>query len=218
MKVAIFGASGPIGSRIAGEALDRGHEVTAITADPSRLGPELGGRPGLQARSADATDERSVAGVVRDHDVVISAIGPGGQAGGDVTVVSRAAPALLAGVRAAGGPRLIVVGGAGSLEVAPGLQLVDTPEFPAVARPVSLAHREALEACRSAGETLDWTYASPAGVIQPGERTGTFRLGADQLLVDANGESKVSMEDFAIAILDEAERPAHTGRRFTVAY
>ncbi|HLZ57791.1 MAG TPA: NAD(P)H-binding protein, partial [Ktedonosporobacter sp.] len=110
----------------------------------------------------------------------------------------------------------IVVGGAGSLEVAPGLHLVDTPDFPAAWKPTALAHRDALEVYRKAN--LDWTYVSPAALIAPGERTGTYRTGTDKLLTDEKGESRISAEDYAIAILDEVEHPHFIRRRFTVAY
>ncbi len=129
-----------------------------------------------------------------------------------------AARAQIAGLKAAGVKRLIVVGGAGSLEVAPGVQVVDTPEFPAAWKGIALAHRDALEVYRKEGGELEWTYFSPPALIEPGERTGKFRVGSDQLLVDGTGQSQISAEDYAIALLDEVETPRHVRKRFTAAY
>ena len=114
-------------------------------------------------------------------------------------------------------PRLLVVGGAGSLEIAPGKALVDTPEFPAAYKAEALAGRAFLEALR-AEKVLDWTFISPSALFEPGERTGSYRIGGNQLLADANGKSWVSMEDYAIAMADEIEKPAHPRQRFTVGY
>lgn len=202
MKIALFGAGGTIGQRIAAEARSRGHSVTAL------------------GRSTEVTDAAAVARAVAGHDAVVSAVGPGlGPAGQPVDMLSKAAHALLAGLRQAGVKRLVVVGGAGSLEVAPGKQLVDQPQFPAAWRPVALAHRDALGVYRRAtGPDVDWTYVSPAALIEPGARTGKYRVGGDQLLVDAQGQSRISAEDFAVAILDELETPRNVRKRITVAY
>jgi putative NADH-flavin reductase len=127
------------------------------------------------------------------------------------------AKALIEGLRQSGVRRLVVVGGAGSLEVMPGVQLVDTLDFPAAWKPVALAHRDALAVYRLA-EDLDWTYVSPAALIEPGRRTGLYRTGTDQLLVDDKGVSRISVEDFAAAMLDEIKKPRFLRRRFTVAY
>ena len=158
-------------------------------------------------KRGDANDEEGLAALLRGHEAVISA-------GRFVSVDPRA---LIAAVKKAGVPRLLVVGGAGSLEVAPGVQLVDTPDFPAAYKPEALAGREFLDVLRGERE-LNWTFLSPSAIFGPGERTGTFRLGTDQLLVDADGESRISMEDFAIALVDELERPRHPQQRFTVGY
>jgi uncharacterized protein len=128
-----------------------------------------------------------------------------------------AARALLEGLSRAGVGRLIVLGGAGSLEVAPGVRVLDSPEFREEWRPDALAQAEALELYRSATTDVDWTYVSPAAVMVPGERTGAYRTGEDRLLVDESGDSRISMEDFAVALLDEAESAEHVRRRFTVA-
>ena len=175
----------------------------------------------LDVVKGDILDPASVAAAVRGQDAVISAVGPAHT--GDVRpqMLVDAAQSLIAGLQRAGVRRLGVVGGAGSLEVAPGVQLVDTPGFPAAWRPVALAHRDALTVYRAtpaAPTGLDWTYFSPAALIEPWERTGTYRIGTDQLLTDAKGESRISAEDFAVAVLDELERGAHPRQRITVAY
>ncbi|HVA91007.1 MAG TPA: NAD(P)-dependent oxidoreductase [Chloroflexota bacterium] len=210
MKIVVFGASGVLGRRITQEALDRGHDVIAVVRDPSRLTLES---PRLTAAAGDVTDSAQVAKLVVGHDVVISAVGPG--VGDDPTIVVHAARSLIAGVPAGEVKRLIVVNGAGSLEVAPGVQLVDTPDFHDAWKPVARAHRDALALYRAAD--LDWTVVSPAALIQPGERTGHYRTGSDQLLVDDTGASHISAGDFAIALLDEAEHPRAIRRRITVA-
>ncbi len=211
MKLALFGISGRIGRRIAREALSRGHEITAIIRDPARV-PFSHER--LTAVTGDVCDPVSVAAAVTGHDAVISAIGP--SAGASPQVVVQAAHSLINGLKRAGVRRLIVGGGAGSLEAAPGIQLVDTPDFPQEWRAIALAHRDALAVFRTAD--LDWTYVSPAAFIQPGERTGKYRIGTDRLLTDKKGESRISMEDFAVAFLDELEQPRFLRRRMTVAY
>jgi putative NADH-flavin reductase len=151
---------------------------------------------------------------MQGNDVVISAIGP--RPGEDVQIVPKAARALIAGVKAAGIPRLLIVGGAGSLEVEPGVQLVDTPQFPAAWRGIANAHRDALEIYRQSD--IDWTYFSPAIFIEPGQRTGHYRTGGDEVLMDVKGQSRISAEDYAMAIIDEVENPKLGGRRVTIAY
>lgn len=202
MKIAVYGAGGTIGQRIAAEARARGHAVTAL------------------GRAAPVTDAAAVARAVAGHDAVVSAVGPGfGPSAQPLDMLSKAAHALLAGLTQAGVRRLVVVGGAGSLEVAPGKQLLDQPEFPAAWRPVAAAHRDALDVYRRyPGSEVEWTYFSPAALIEPGARTGRHRTGGDRLLADEKGQSRISAEDFAIAILDELERPKSIRKRITVAY
>ncbi|HEU5346800.1 MAG TPA: NAD(P)-dependent oxidoreductase [Ktedonobacterales bacterium] len=212
MKIVLFGASGRIGQRIAQEALDRGHSVTAVARHTETLALQ---HERLTVTPGDARDADEVARLAAGHDIVASAIGPSG--GEERAMLSEAAHALIAGTKRAGDPRLIVVGGAGSLEVAPGELLLDSPSFNPAWRPGALAHRDALEVYR-AEQALDWTYLSPADQITPGERTGHYRTGGDQLVRDANGESRISMEDFAVAFLDEIESPRFPRQRFTVAY
>ena len=213
MKLALFGASGTIGQRILREALSRGHTVTAIVRDPSRV---AGQGPNVQSVEGNILDPHSVATSVAGHDAVISAFGPGANQG--VEAVPQAVRSLLAGLRAAGVKRLAFVGGAGSLEVAPGVKVQDTPGWPAEFQGIAQAHTDALGVFRREGSDLDWTFLSPPALIEPGERTGKFRLGGDQLLTDDQGQSRISAEDYAIALLDEVEDPKHIRRRFTVAY
>lgn len=212
MQIAVFGASGTIGQRITQEALFRGHQVKAIVRDPAR--PPLA-QPRLTIAVGDILDSARVAQTIAGSDVVVSAIGPAGSE--SVQVLLDAAHALIEGLTQAGVKRLVVVGGAGSLEVAPGIQLVDTPDFPEALKALALAHREALEVYRSA-EHLAWTYVSPALFLAPGERTGAYRVALDQLLTNDKGESRISAEDYAGALLDEIEAPRFVRQRFTVAY
>ncbi|MFM0193329.1 NAD(P)-dependent oxidoreductase [Paraburkholderia strydomiana] len=211
LKIALFGATGMIGSRIAAEAVRRGHQVTALSRNPARVPADV---PNLKAAQADLLDAASVGAAVRGHDVVASAYAPPQT---DVGSLDKATRALVEGVRASGLKRLVVVGGAGSLEVAPGKQLVDTEGFPDAYKAVALAHREALNYYRSVAD-LDWTFFSPAAIIAPGERTGTFRTGTDSLIADAQGNSRISAEDYAIAFVDELEQGRFVRQIATVAY
>ncbi len=211
MKIALFGASGTIGQRIAQEALRRGHQVTAIVRDPA--GVQISD-PQLTVTQGNVLDPANVAQVAAGHDVVVSAISPRGQS---LQAVPDAAHSLLDGVKRAGVKRLVIVGGVGSLEVAPGLRLADTPDFPAAWKGIAQAHHEALDVYRQNSD-VDWAYASSAAFIAPGERTGTYRLGTDQLVTDEKGESRISAEDFAVALLDEIEQPRFSRQRFTAAY
>jgi putative NADH-flavin reductase len=200
MKILLFGVTGMIGSRIAAEATRRGHHVTGVNR---------GGTDGAVA--GDATDPDSVAALAAGHDAIVSSTHI------DPDNALPTAESLIAGARSSGVRRIVVVGGAGSLEVAPGVQLVDTPDFPAAWRGAASAHRDALAIYQAAGD-LEWTYISPAALIGPGERTGVFRLGTDQLLVDAEGQSRVSAEDYAAALVDELEKGDAIRKRITVAY
>lgn len=213
MKIAIFGARGSIGSRIVAEARHRGHEVTAVV----RPGGSVAELPtGIAVVPGDVTDPGSIASSCRGHDAVVSAVGGAGE--GRFEVVVEAARALIAGLPRAGVERLLVVGGAGSLEDDDGSQLVDAPDFPAAWKPASLAQREALAVYRAEGGAIDWAYLSPADVIEPGERTGSFALGGDRVVRNAAGESRISIEDYAVALVDELERGEFVRARFTLAY
>jgi uncharacterized protein len=212
-KIMLIGSNGTIGQRILYEALNRGHQVTALVRDTSGTGEH---RKNLGYHTGDIFKPDSVAAAAVDHDVVVSAYGPGKS---DPSLVVKAAHALIEALTRVEPIRLIAVSGAGSLEVKPGLQLVDAPEFPAEWRAIALAHREALDVYRKAGfAEFDWTAASPAALIAPGTRTGHYRTGTDQLLVDDKGKSYISAEDFAVAVVDEIENPHFQGQRFTVAY
>jgi putative NADH-flavin reductase len=211
LKIALFGATGMIGSRIAAEAARRGHQVTALARNPARVPADLAN---VTAAQADVLDAASVSAAVRGHDVVASAYAPPKD---DSAAVSKATHALVDGVRAAGLKRLVVVGGAGSLEVAPGKQLVDTDGFPDAYKAVALAHRDAFDYYRGITD-LDWTFFAPAALIAPGERTGKFRTGANTLIADAEGNSRISAEDYAIAFVDELEQGRFVRQIATVAY
>jgi putative NADH-flavin reductase len=204
-KIAILGISGHAGSRIADELLARhAHSVTGI----ARRIDGVASRPGLELKAGDASALDALVPLLRGHDVVISATRFAG--GPD-------AATLIAAAKKAGVPRLLVVGGAGSLEVAPGQALIDTPAFPAAYKAEASAGGTMLAALRQEKE-LDWTFLSPSAIFAPGERTGKFRIGGDALLADANGKSWISMEDYAIAMADEVQAPKHPRARFTVGY
>jgi uncharacterized protein len=211
VRIVVFGAGGTLGRRITEELLRRGHTVKVVVRAGSKPGPP---RPRTVSVIADVTKPGSVGEAVRGADAVVSAIGPG--SGEDASVVLHAARGLLDGLRKAGVRRLVVVGGSGSLEVAPGIQLADTPQFPPEWKPVAEAHRAALAIYREEPD-LEWTVVSPAAMITPGVRTGHYRAGGEQLLTDAKGESRISAEDYAVAVADEVEIPRHIRRRFTVA-
>lgn len=213
MKIAILGASGWVGGTLAREALSRGHEVTAVVRDPARLALN---HERLSVATADALNPISVAEAIRGHDLAIGSIS--GRRDSNNDNIPAAAHALLSAAAQAGQPRLFWVGGAGTLEVAPGVRLIDTPQFPAEYKGEALAGAEVLAIFRAAPAEVDWTYISPAIVIGPGERTGQYRIGGDQLLTNAAGESSISVEDYAVALIDEAEQPKHRRQRIGVAY
>lgn len=202
--IALLGITGRAGSRIATELLQRGHTLTGIARNVSKATA----RPGLTLKAADATDANALAEILQGHDLVVSST---------PFVGGIDAPTLIAAAKQAGVKRVIVVGGAGSLEVAPGVALIDTPEFPAIYKAEASGGRAFLQALRTERE-LDWIFISPSAFFEPGPRTGRFRLGGDQLLVDADGKSHISMEDYAIALADEIETPRHARTRFTVGY
>lgn len=216
MKIALIGATGFVGSALLKEALARGHQVTALVSHPEKLAARSGVTAGLTALKTDALDSASLSAQLRGHEAVISAFS--GHAQSEVfNYYVRGIRSIIDAVKSAGVPRLLVVGGAASLEVAPGVQLLDTPEFPAQWKETAAGAREALNMLRTE-DTLEWTFLSPSAYLEPGERTGKFRLGTDQLLVDAEGNSRISIEDYAVAMIDELERPAHSRTRFTVGY
>lgn len=203
MHIALIGASGNVGSRLLDEALRRGHSVVAIARDTAKIPA----RTGVTARSADVLDSAALAAALEGADVVISSGRFANFKAGD----------LLPALKQAGVKRLAVVGGAGSLEIAPGKALIDTPEFPAEYKPEASAGRDFLNHLRTV-QDIDWTFLSPSALFIAGERTGQFCLGGDQLLTAADGRSWISYEDYAIALLDELEQPRHVRARFTVGY
>ncbi|MFJ9851563.1 NAD(P)-dependent oxidoreductase [Streptomyces sp. NPDC101150] len=213
--IALFGANGTIGSRILREALNRGHRVTAVVRDPAKITTS---DPNLTVTTGDVLDPESVAAVAKGHDVVISAVGGGG-AEGHLATIEPAAKSLVAGLRKLGAeaPRLISVGGAGSLRTPDGKQVWDAEGLPGFLLQIMHAHGEALDYYRTVSD-VRWTNLSPAASIEPGERTGSYRTAREDLITDAEGNSRISAEDYAVAVLDEIERPQHIGERFTVGY
>ena len=203
MKIAVIGASGQAGSRIVAELARRGHTVTAIARNPEKIAALAG----VTARRGDAFDPGALAKLLAGHDVAISSI----------HFTASDPEKLIGAVKAAAVGRYLVVGGAGSLEVAPGVRLVATPTFPAQYKAEAEKGAAFLDLLRLQKD-LNWTFLSPSALFIEGERTGKFRLGTDQLLTASDGKSSISFEDFAVALADEIERPAHPRARFTVGY
>jgi putative NADH-flavin reductase len=213
MKVALIGATGYVGSRIMVEALQRGHEVSAIARRPEKLPPV----PNLSQLKGDVFDREGMAALLAGHDAAINAFHPGWGSFDDGALQLRGAQAILDACRQAGVPRLLQVGAAGTLEVQPGLDLLDSPAFPSEmvsgacgARAVlALLHKE---------RDVQWSVLTPSAVLEPGRRRGSFRVGDDALLTSDVGVSSISLEDYAVALIDELENPQHAGQRFTVGY
>ena len=201
-KIALIGASGNAGSRILNELSNRGHTTTGIARNPEKIAA----LPGVTAKKGDVFDKDGLAALIQGHDAVISS----------VHFLASDAETLIAAVRASGVKRYLVVGGAGSLYVAPGKRLIETPEFPEIYKAEAQKGTDFLELLQTVND-LDWTFLSPSALFIPGERTGKFRLGQDTLLASDQGSS-ISFEDFAIALVDEIENPAHVKQRFTVGY
>jgi len=212
MKVALIGATGFVGAPVLAELLSRGHVVTVLARNPGKLTPQ----PGLTVIAADALDAAQVAAAVAGHDAVVSAYNPGWTEPDLYNLFLQGSRTIVEGVRASGTRRLLVVGGAGSLFVAPGVQLVDTPEFPAEWKAGALAARDALNELRNES-ALDWTFLSPPILLQPGDRTGQYRLGTEAPLMNGDQPGSISVADLAVAIVDELENPHHLQQRFTVA-
>jgi len=202
MSIALIGASGKAGARILQELSDRGHQVTAIARHPENIAK----LPHVTAVKGDVHDKNGLATLLKGHDIVISS----------VHFTDSDPRILIDAVKTAHVKRYLVVGGAGSLEVAPGVTLNTTPDFPERAKPEAAAGSKFLDLLRQEKE-LDWTFLSPSALFVAGERTGKFRLGKDQLLSNEKGSS-ISFEDYAIALVDEVEKPAHSRQRFTVGY
>jgi putative NADH-flavin reductase len=217
MKIVLYGATGRAGSRILTELLGRGHEVVAVVRNLDKLAPN----DGLTVQQGDLSSVEAIAEAIGGAQAVVSAYGPPADKTDQLLDVTKREIAAVQQVSQQASspehaPRLIVVGGAGSLEVAPDVTLESTKDFPAALKPIAQAHEKALELLRAS--SIDWTYLSPSAFFEPGQRTGKFRLGQDQLLTAPDGKSWISMEDYAIALVDELEQPQHRRQRFTVGY
>lgn len=212
MKIAIIGATGYVGSAVLKEAASRGHEVTAIVRNTAKIPP----LPGVSARALDVNDTAALQQALSGQELVISAFNPGW---GDPEIYTkhRQGSAAIAHAAKQAGLRLIEVGGAGSLYAPDGSQFVDAPDFPADYVDGARGARDAL-ADRKKDTGLDWTFLSPPFELVPGPRTGKYRSGGDHPITNDAGRSTISVDDLAVALLDEAEKPAHRGKRFTVGY
>ena len=220
LKLIVYGATGRVGSRVVEEALNRGHRVKAVSRDPGRLTKK---HENLQAAKGDVLDPGSVAKLIAGQDVVVVAVrGSVDKSKKPERTVHRMAVEVIVNVMREMGelaPRLIFVGGAGSLEVKPGVLYADKLSMfiPGFVRQEIKGHVLTLEYLRGVDD-LRWTYISPAKKFKPGKRTGSYRIGGDQMLKDARGKSRISMEDFSVALIDEVENPKFIGKRFSVAY
>jgi uncharacterized protein len=224
LKIIVYGSTGRVGSRVVSEALNRGHQVAAVSRDPSRVKQQ---HPNLTAVQGDILDKESVGELVAGQDVIVVSVrGSADNTKDPNKAVQRVAAELLVAILRDMGeraPRLIYVGGAGSLEVEPGVLYQDSiPRIARMIMPRSLRQEISgqvltLEYLRTVDD-VSWTYISPARKFEPGKRTGIFRIGGNQMLEDANGKSMISMEDFSVALIDEAESSCHVRTRFSVAY
>jgi putative NADH-flavin reductase len=210
MKVALYGATGKAGSRILKELVSRGHRVIAIVRNPAKL-PHPG--PGVEIKQDDLSDPTKITAAVDGAEAVVSAYAPPQD---DVEAIVAVTQRQVAALNHGADTRLIVVGGAGTLHVAPGVTLADSGYVPEPFLPIARAHVRALNVLRAS--SIDWTYLAPAVYFAPGERTGQFRLGKDELIANAQQESRISMEDYAVALVDELEKPSHRRQRFSVGY
>lgn len=214
MKIALIGASGFVGTAVLSEALNRGHQVTAIARNLEKI---TNTSDDLILKMGDVMDSAEVQQLVAGTDAVVSAFNAGWTNPNLYDDFLKGSQAILDGTKAAGVPRLLVVGGAGSLYAAPGLQLVDTPQFPADWKAGATAARDFLNVIKKE-ETLDWTFLSPAIQLVPGERTGQYRTELDTPVADEKGESRITVADLAVAIVDELENQQFSKKRFTVGY
>ena len=209
MQIALYGATGKSGSRILTELLSRGHQVTAIVRNPTKLAAQ----PGLTIVQGDVSSADAIAAKIEGADAVVSAYAPPAD---DTDQLLPVTEHFIEAVKQTGNPRLVIVGGAGSLEVAPGVTIIASGHLPAEWMPIAVSHEKVLEQVKKSD--INWTYFSPAGFFVPGERTGKFRLGTDQLIANEQGDSRISLEDYAIALVDELEKPQFERRRFTIGY
>jgi uncharacterized protein len=209
MRIVLYGGTGKAGSVILKELVDRGHTVTAVARTPEKL-REL---KNVNVIQGDLSDPAKIAGIVKGADAVVSAYGPPPD---KTTEIIGATDCLVQGIELAGGPRLVVVGGAGGLFVAPGITLRESGHVPNEWIPIVDAHIQVLKNLKQSD--INWTYFSPAAFFEPGQRTGKFRLGKDDLIADSQGNSRISFEDYAVALVDELENPRHQKERFTIGY
>ena len=209
MNVVLVGATGMIGSRILNELVTRGHHVTAAVRDTAKVPAHANVAP----VAANILHPREVAEAAHGAAAILSAFNAGME---HPEVLVTATKSLIGAAKAAQVKRLITISGTGALFSRPGVRMVDEPDFSDYWRPVARAHADALDELIASG--LEWTAISPPPLIQPGRRTGRYRLGTDYIVEDAQGNSHISAEDFAVAMVDELEKPAHTGKRFTVGY
>ncbi|AXY77365.1 NAD-dependent epimerase/dehydratase family protein [Paraflavitalea soli] len=214
LKIALVGATGFIGSAILQEALSRGHTVTAMARDPGKI---IIQHNKLHILPIDVLDTVALTTVLIDHDVIISAWNPGWGTANLYEQLLEGSISIQRAAKRAAVPRLLVVGHAGSLYIGPSLQWVDAPEYPASWRPASAASRDYLNLLQQESQ-LDWTYITPPLDLVPGTRTGQYNIGTHSPVYNAHGKSTISVQDLAVAVLDEAESPRHSRRRFTVAY
>jgi hypothetical protein len=209
MNVVLYGATGKTGGRVLKELVSRGHHVTAVARDVSTLQPANG----VSLKQDDLSAADKIAEIIRGADAVINAYAPPPD---DTDQLIPVTNRLIEAVKKAGVGRFLMVGGAGGLEVAPGVSLIDSGHLPAAYMPIAVSHWKALKALQASD--IDWTYLAPAAFFAPGERTGKFRLGKDELISNEQHESRISMEDYAIAMVDELEKGAHRKQRFSVGY
>lgn len=209
MNVVVYGATGNSGSEIVKELIARGHKVTGV----ARKVDALKSQPEVTAKVDDLSNADTVASIIKGADVVVSAYQPPADNTDKLVDVTKL---QIEAVKKAGGPRLIVVGGAGQLEVAPGVTLIKSGYLPAEYLPIATSHEKAAEVLK--GSDINWTYIAPAAFFVPGERTGKYRTGTNNLVADAKGESKISFADYAIALVDEIEKPQHEKKLFSVGY
>ena len=209
MNVVVYGATGNSGSEIVKELVKRGHKVTGVARNVDKLKDVAG----VEAKADDLSNADAVAGIIKGADVVVSAYQPPPDNTDKLIDVTKL---QIEAVKKAGGPRLVVVGGAGQLEVAPGVTLIKSGYLPAEYLPIAISHEKAAEVLK--GSDVNWTYIAPAAYFVPGERTGKYRIGTNNLVSDEKGESKISFADYAIALVDEIEKPKHERQLFSVGY
>ncbi len=214
MNIALIGATGFVGSSLLSEVLNRGHRVTAVVRHPDKVKTK---HDNLKIVKGDALNENELAKLLAGHDAVISAYNPGWQNQDIYNEYLKGCKSILNAVKKSGIKRFLTVGGAGSLEIKPEVQLVDAPDFPGEWKQGALAARDFLNIIKKEN-SLDWTFLSPAIMLQPGTKTGKFRIGTDQPVFDANNKCEISVDDLAVALINELEKPKFIKKRFTVGY